>query len=163
MLSYELQKQTLALSDNDSDISSLEDNYNNSASLPKSQKVSLRASFTLDANMSMDLDSASDDELPTVDEATKKAPAGDRVLSQDGDKNIEAHQNAKDDRDLEDIMSSHAGASKAVKKSKAAIQAEQMQIQMEKERLMRSSTFKVDQRFKKQTLSTLLESAQSKL
>ncbi|KAG9061917.1 hypothetical protein KI688_006633 [Linnemannia hyalina] len=161
--SYELQKQTLALSDNDSDISSLEDTYNNSASLSVSQKVSLRASFTLDANMSMDLDSATDDELPTVDEATKEAPAANRFLSQDGGKNIEAHRNAKDERDLEDIMSSHAGASKATKKSKAAIQAEQIQIQMEKERLMRSSTFKVDQRFKKQTLSTLLESAQSKL
>lgn len=113
--------------------------------------------------MSMDLDSASDDELPTVDEATKKAPAASLFLSQDGDKNIESQQNAKDDRGLEDIMSSHVGASKAMKKSKAAIQAEQMQIQIEKERLMRSSTFKVDQRFKKQTLSTLLESAQSKL
>ncbi|KAF9541773.1 hypothetical protein EC957_002673 [Mortierella hygrophila] len=161
--SYDLQKQTLALSDNDSDISSLEDTYNNSASLSASQKVSLRASFTLDANMSMDLDSATDDELPTVDEATKEAPAANRFLSQDDGNNIEAHRNAKDERDLDDIMSSHAGASKATKKSKAAIQAEQIQIQMEKERLMRSSTFKVDQRFKKQTLSTLLESAQSKL
>lgn len=163
MSSYELQKQTLALSDNDSDISSLEDDYNNSASLSVSQKVSLRASFTLDANMGMELDSASDDELPTVDEATKEAPAANRLLSQDGGKNIDAHGSAKDDHDLEDIMSSHVGASKATKKSKAAIQAEQMQIQMEKERLMRSSTFKVDQRFKKQTLSTLLASAQSKL
>ena len=113
--------------------------------------------------MSMELDSASDDELPTVDEATKEVPAANRFLSQDGGKNIEAHRNAKDDRDLKDIMSSHTGASKAMKKSKAAIQAEQIQIQMEKERLMRSSTFKVDQRFKKQTLSTLLESAQTKL
>ncbi|KAG0078602.1 hypothetical protein BGZ90_004848 [Linnemannia elongata] len=163
MSSYELQKQTLALSDNDSDISSLEDDYNNSASLSVSQKVSLRASFTLDANMSMELDCASDDELPTVDEATKEALAANRLLSQDGGKTIDAHGSAKDDRDLEDIMSSHVGASKATKKSKAAIQAEQMQIQMEKERLMRSSTFKVDQRFKKQTLSTLLASAQSKL
>ncbi|KAF9143574.1 hypothetical protein BGX30_000101 [Mortierella sp. GBA39] len=161
--SYELQKQTLALSDNDSDISSLEDTCNNSASLSVSQKVSLRASFTLDANMSMELDSATDDELPTVDEATKEAPAANRFLSLGGGKNIETHRDARDERDLEDIMSSHAGASKATKKSKAAIQAEQIQIQMEKERLMRSSTFKVDQRFKKQTLSTLLESAQSKL
>ncbi|KAF9152618.1 hypothetical protein BG015_004988 [Linnemannia schmuckeri] len=163
MSSYELQKQTLALSDNDSDISSLEDNCNNSAPLSESQKVSLRASFTLDANTDMELDSASDDELPTVDAAIKEIPPTNRHWSQDGGKNIDVHRNANDDRDLEDIMSSHVGASKEIKKSKAAILKEQMQMQMEKERLMRSSTFKVDQRFKKQTLSTLLESAQSKL
>ncbi|KAF8944513.1 hypothetical protein BGZ47_004140 [Haplosporangium gracile] len=161
--SYELQKQTLAFSDNDSDISSLEDNCNNSAPLSRSQNVSLWASFTLGANMDMKLDSASDDELPTVDAAIKETPAVSRLWSQDGGKNIEVHRNANDDRDLEDIMSSHVGAFKEIKKSKAAIQKEQMQMQMEKERLMRSSTFKVDQRFKKQTLSTLLESAQSKL
>ncbi|KAG0286859.1 hypothetical protein BGZ96_009103 [Linnemannia gamsii] len=161
--SFELQKQTLALSDNDSDISSLEDNFSSSAPLSESQKVSLRASFTLDANMGMDLDSSSDDDLPTVDAATKEIPILNRSRSQDEDRNSEDERNAENNRELEDIMSSHVGAAKQTKKSKAEIQKEQMQMQMEKERLMRSSTFNVDQRFKKQTLSSLLESAQSKL
>lgn len=113
--------------------------------------------------MGMDLDSSSDDDLPTVDAATKEIPALNRSRSQDDDKNSEDERNADNDRELEDIMSSHAGATKQIRKSKAEIQKEQMQMQMEKERLMRSSTFKVDQRFKKQTLSSLLESAQSKL
>jgi phosphatidate phosphatase PAH1 len=113
--------------------------------------------------MGMELDSSSDDDLPTVEAATKEIPVVNRSQGQDDDRSSEDERNAEHDRELEDIMSSHIGATKQIKKSKAEIQKEQMQMQLEKERLMRSSTFNVDQRFKKQTLSSLLESAQSKL
>ncbi|KAG0375225.1 hypothetical protein BGX24_009397 [Mortierella sp. AD032] len=164
--SYELQNQTHTLSDVDSDISSMEDNdYSKSSSLPESQKVSLRASYTLDANMGMDLDDSSDDELPTVEAAIKEIPVMNVSQSreQDNDSDGDLDNSLDHDPEMDEIMAAYVKANKATKKSKAAIQKEEAEMQMEKERLLRSSTYKVDQRFKKQTLSSLLESAQSKL
>ncbi|KAF9092111.1 hypothetical protein BGX23_004601 [Mortierella sp. AD031] len=160
---YELQNQTLALSDNDSDVSSLEDNYGTTGSFSKSQKISLRASFTLDANMGMDLDNFSDGELPTVAAATKEIPVMSKAPSQDNDRVSNLDHDADVDNEMEEIMSANRGVEKVTKKSKAAIAKEQLQLQMEREQLMRSTTFKVDQRFKKQTLSSLVASAQSKI
>ncbi|KAF9922942.1 hypothetical protein FBU30_006919 [Linnemannia zychae] len=161
--SFDLKKQSLGFSDSDSDISPWEEGGKSFNSLPESQKVSLKASYTLDAALGMDLDDSSDDELPTIESATKVIPMARDIVSQNLDRNKGDDHNVSIDRDMDEIMASNSEANKIMKKSKAAIQMEQKQLQVEKERLLRSSTYKVDQRFKKQTLTSLLESAQSRL
>ncbi|KAF9938955.1 hypothetical protein BGZ67_010154 [Mortierella alpina] len=168
--SFQLKKKAIAFSDSDdSDISPLEDNSTLSLSSVSRRNIALNASFTLDTEMDMDMQL-----LPSLPSHTKTASkaAMSGLLEEQGQAQHrqQKQQRPADDLDrdedeqmlLTELLAEAAPTEPG--KAKAPTKKQILEMQMEKERMWRNSDFTVQPRVNnKHTLSSLLQSAQSKL
>ncbi|KAG0206209.1 hypothetical protein BGX28_002305 [Mortierella sp. GBA30] len=172
MNSFVLKKKVIAFSDSeDSDISPLEDNSTLSLSTLSRRNIALNASFTSDADMDMDMDM----DMPSSKRSYTKTASDaamngffDDISDSDGDENKKSRQKQNDSIDMatdEEMLPAETQPGEApMERVKPPTKKQLLQIQMDKERMLRNSNFAVQPRVnKKHTLSSLLEAAQSKL
>ncbi|KAF9957710.1 hypothetical protein BGZ72_001520 [Mortierella alpina] len=177
--SFQLKRKTIAFSDSeDSDISPLEDNSTLSLSSVSRRNIALNASFT-SADMDMDLTAPSLPSQPSNRKSASKAAMSGLLeelsdVEQDQDQQRSQTQNQQqrptvdlDGDEDEQMLLTESQAETAPTtpvKAKAPTKKQMLEMQMEKERMWRNSDFAVQPRVNnKLTLSSLLQSAQSKL
>ncbi|KAF9561031.1 hypothetical protein EC968_005928 [Mortierella alpina] len=177
--SFQLKKKAIAFSDSeDSDISPLEDNATLSLSSVSRRNVALNASFTSDAEMDMDMPlpparsshtnsaskAAMSGLLEELSDVEQEQGQGQRQRQQENQQGpvVDLDRDEDEHMLLSDSQAELAPSEPA--KAKAPTKKQILEMQMEKERMWRNSDFTVQPRVNtKHTLSSLLQSAQSKL